>query len=94
KKFDFIYYCRTCSISLCEQCLLLHPTNQHDIQKNQFELIRSDLNDKINQIDQIRSNALAYLDNQLTSLQHDYDKAKTQIDQAHQQYQQVLNDVY
>ncbi|CAF4644963.1 unnamed protein product, partial [Rotaria sp. Silwood2] len=94
KKYDFIYYCRTCSISLCEQCLLLHPTNQHDIQKNQFELIRSDLNDKINQIDQIRSNALAYLDNQLTSLQHDYDKAKTQIDQAHQQYQQVLNDVY
>ncbi|CAF5018823.1 unnamed protein product [Rotaria sp. Silwood1] len=93
-KYDLIYYCRTCSISLCEQCLLLHPTTTHDIEKNRFELIRQDLNDKINHIDQIRSNALAYLDHQLTSLQHDYDKAKTQIDQTHQLYQQVLNDVY
>ncbi|CAF1475988.1 unnamed protein product [Rotaria magnacalcarata] len=88
------FYCKTCSLNLCEQCLLLHPTSQHDIQKNPFEQIRSDLNDKINQIDQIRSTALANLDHQLTSLQHDYDKAKTQVDLAHTQYQQVLNEVY
>ncbi|CAF1098939.1 unnamed protein product [Rotaria sordida] len=94
KKSYLIYYCRTCSIRLCEQCFILHPTTQHDIEKNHFELIHSDLNKKINDIDQIRLNALSYLDHQLTSLQHDYDKAKIEIDQSYQQYQQVLNDVY
>ncbi|CAF1507677.1 unnamed protein product, partial [Rotaria sordida] len=40
------------------------------------------------------SNVLANLDHQLTSLQHDYDKTKTQIDLAHTQYQQAFNQVY
>lgn len=88
------FYCKTCSINLCDQCLLIHPTTQHEIEKNPFEQISSDLNDKINQIDKIRLNALANLDHQLTSLQHDYDKAKIQIDLAYSQYQQILNDVY
>jgi hypothetical protein len=88
------FYCKTCSLNLCEQCLILHPTPQHDIQKNQFEQIREDLNEKLNKIDQIRSNALSNLDHQLTSLQNDYDKTKTQIDLSHIEYQQALNQVY
>jgi len=88
------FFCKTCSQNLCEQCLILHPTSQHDIQKNQFEQIREDLNEKLNKIDQIRSNALSNLDHQLTSLQHDYDKTKTQIDLSHIEYQQALNQVY
>jgi len=30
------FFVKTCSQNLCEQCLVLHPTPQHDIQKNQF----------------------------------------------------------
>ncbi|UJR24103.1 hypothetical protein I4U23_027070 [Adineta vaga] len=93
-KNEIKFFCTTCSIPLCDQCLLLHPIPQHDVHKNQLEQIRSDLNDKLDQIDQIRSNALANVDHQLTSLQQIYDKTKTQIDLAHQQYQQILNQVY
>jgi hypothetical protein len=88
------FICQTCSQNLCEQCLILHPTPQHQIEKNQFQLIREDFHEKLNQIDQIRSNSLANLDHQLTSFQHDYDKTRTQIDLAHTQYQQALNQVY
>ncbi len=56
--------------------------------------MREEFQEKLHQLDQIRSNALANLDHQLTSLQHDYDKTKTQIDLAHTQYQQALNQVY
>jgi hypothetical protein len=93
-KHEIKFFCTTCSQPLCDQCLSTHPTPQHDIHKNQFEQIRSDFNEKLDQVDQIRSNALANLDHQLTSLQHDYDKTKTQIDSAHAQYQQALNQVY
>ncbi|CAF3529628.1 unnamed protein product [Adineta steineri] len=93
-KNEIKFFCTTCSMPLCDQCLTLHQPPQHDVHKNQFEQIRSDFNEKLEQIDQLRSNALANLDHQLTSLQHDYDKTKTQIDLAHQQYQQALNQVY
>jgi soluble cytochrome b562 len=92
--YSMNYFCQTCSQNLCEQCLILHPTSQHQIEKNQFELIREDFHEKLNQIDQKRLNSLANLDHQLTSFQHDYDKTRTQIDLAHTQYQQALNQVY
>lgn len=69
-------------------------SNENELEKNQLEQIRQDFHEKFNEIDQIRSNALTNLDHQLTSHQHDYDKTKTQIDLAHTQYQQVLNQVY
>jgi tripartite motif-containing protein 2/3 len=93
-KNEIKYFCTTCSIPLCDQCLLSHPSPQHDVHKNQFEQIRSDFKENFEQIDQLRSNALTYLDHRLTSLQQIYEKTKTQIDSAHQQYQQVLNQVY
>jgi hypothetical protein len=88
------FFCKTCSQNFCEECFIFHPTPQHDIQKNEYEQIKEDFNNKLNEIDQIRLNALANLDHQLTSLQHDYDKTKTQIDLSHTQYQQALNQVY
>jgi hypothetical protein len=92
--YSINFICQTCPQNLCEQCLILHRTPQHQIEKNQFQLIQEDFNEKFNQIGQIRSNSLANLDHQLTSFQHDYDKTRTQIDLAHTQYQQDLNQVY
>ena len=65
-----------------------------DLEKNEMEQIRNEFKEKFNQIDEKRSNALANLDHQLTSHQHDFDQTKTDIDTAHQQYQQTLNQVY
>ena len=67
---------------------------QSDLQKSQLEQIREEFQEKFIEIDEKRSNALANLDHQLTSHQHDFDKTKTDIDSAHQQYQQALNQVY
>lgn len=58
------------------------------------EQLRDEFKDKFNQLDEKRSNALANLDHQLTSHQHDFDQTRTNIDSAHQQYQQALNQVY
>ncbi len=88
------FFCKTCSQNFCEECFIFHPTPQHDIQKNEYEQIKEDFNNKLNEIDQIRLNALSNLDHQLTSLQNDYDKTKTQIDLSYTQYQQALNQVY
>ncbi|CAF1516989.1 unnamed protein product, partial [Adineta ricciae] len=88
------FFCTTCSIPLCDQCLISHPSPQHDVHKNQFEQIYADFTDKFHQVDEQRSNALAQSDHQLTSLQQIYEKTKSQIDLAYEQYQQILNQVY
>lgn len=60
----------------------------------ELERIREEFADKFRQIDEKRSNTLANLDQQLTSHQHDFDQTKTDIDSAHELYQQALNQVY
>ena len=42
----------------------------------------------------MRSRALANVDQQLTSLQSEFDKSKADIDLAHEQYQQMLKEVH
>jgi len=70
QKNEMKFFSITCSIPLCEQCLKFHPTPEHDVEKNQFEQIQADFNEKLEHIDKIRSNALANFDHQLTSVQH------------------------
>ena len=60
----------------------------------QFQQIRSNFQEKFDEIDEQRSNALAHLDYNLTSLQHFYDQIKNQIDIYHQQYQQILYEIH
>jgi tripartite motif-containing protein 2/3 len=88
------FFCTTCSIPLCGECLPNHPQNEHDVHPSQLEQIRGDLNDKLERLGEMREVALTRIDNQLTHLQRDYDLAKTQIDLAHLAYQQTLSKVY
>jgi len=68
--------------------------DENQIERTEIESIRKQFNEKFQSIDEIRSNALTNLDQQLNCLQTEYDQTKTQIDLIHIQYQQALNQVY
>ena len=105
-----VAHCSTCSSYLCAKCSQAHEYmkcfEQHQVRhlnkdspsssprENPTDTFRHEFVGRVSQIGEMRRQALANVDHQLTSLQNEFEKSKTNIDGAYEQYQQILKEIH